>query len=1482
MTNYTLKLFGSFEVRFDDLLVAQFRSDKARALLAYLALEPQQHARTSLAALLWPNIGEKYAKINLRNTLHRLRQALDRAAPGAADQLLTVTRTSIQFNIDSAYVDVNHFLTLLTAKDDLTLRNQLNEAAMLYEGELLAGFGIADAPAFEEWLLLRREMLQQRALMAFRSLADSYETVGNYEQAYDLAKRRLSLAPYVEDSYRQLMRLLAKSGQPERSLQLLEEMRTLFRTELDAEPSEQTITLANEIVSGGYDKVTGWPDEKATRWQDDKMSGSSSHSSANVVIGDASSSPHPVTQSPPLDLRDVPDLGPFFGRITERQQIAQWLLVDRCRIVAILGIGGMGKTSLAAQSIRELAVEAKGQFDAVLWRSLLNAPPLAELLPPLLQTLSNQQLSTLPENLDDQLRLLLGYLRTKRVLLVLDNMESILEPERAGAYRAGYEQYSQLIQQMATLEHQSHLLLTSRERPSGYERLERDSSLVQSLQLAGLDDVAGHELLNQRGLYSTSAEEAMLVERYSGNPLALKIVADTVDELYAGDLNEFLADDSTIFDGIRLVLDQHFARLTDLEQQILFWLAVEREPCSSQMLRQNMLHPPRNRILLEALRSLQRRSLVDVQASNFTLQNVVTEYVTERLIEAAIEEVETGKLDRLLHQALFVAQAKEYIRQSQARLILNPIGEHLVGKHGSEKVQMRIKQILVDLRIKMPQTKHYAGGNLLNLLLTIGADLTGHDFSHLPIWQVNLQNVMLQNVNFLGADFTNTLFVDNFDALLSLAMHPSKALLASSAVGDALIRLWSLIDGHLIATLAGHDQVCSSLAFHPEGHLLASGSRDQTIHFWDVETHRSLHTVHTPHGNILQIVFSPDGTLLASSCNTQLVCLWSVPTGKLLTTLPPHGQIVEGLAFHPNGKMLATSNQKNISFWNVERLYTDNLHTEKAGVRQSISEATSSDSDYDSADLSADLIASLQGDDQNVIHLDFSPDGSLLASGSIDTTVSLWEVETLERLHHLKGHQDYVNAVSFTPDGQYLVSASSDSTVRLWDVTSGETVDILHGHSGGIRQTSVSEDGKILASAGIDGVIHVWELDTPGERRIIRTFRGSLGRLTQLSFSTEGILPDGVLLAGSSAKGWCHIWHLAWPPQWYNNAAIPYINIHAQKGFVPHLSEQRWDKTFLEDYTQTAETDDEHETSQVSLQISYQFALKGHKGVLNSVAFRPNTAHVATSGRDRTVRIWDAASGKSLIVLHQHRANVFRLAYNHQGTILASGDHHGNIYLWRIDHRGNYQLWHTMRASEQIVLSLEFSPDGQILASSTADLTVQLWDVERGTCLQVVDTLSESARAVTFDPQGERLVAALANGEILVWTLADGKLGPLKQTFHHDQAPINAVAFDDSGWLLVSGGMHPKLRIWDTISGQELPALEGLISQAVSIAYWPSNNIIAVAGDEGIIQLCDIASGTLLHTLEVQGPYAGMNITGVTGISDAQREALKALGAVEK
>ena len=532
MADFVLRLLGAYQVCAGATPVTDFQSDKVRALLAYLVLEPREHTRAELAALLWPETSDQSARANLRSTLHRLRQTLDAVDPGSSDRLLTVSRQSICFNPEAASVDVHRFLTAVADAQSISSAvdlDQLEAATALYRGELLSGFGLADAAAFEEWLFLRRELLHQQALVAMHRLTTAYETAGHYERAHVVAGRLLALDPYREETHRQIMRLLARMGQPDRALDQLESLRQLLHQEMGVSPAAETLTLAQQITAG----------EVGTAPESPLRSGEGRHHDHGSLAASS-----PATRSTFLDLSEVPMSGSFFGREHERQQIVQWLVQDGCQVVAILGIGGMGKTALVAQCLRELAHSGAAPFDALHWRSLVNAPPLDELLPPLLQALSRQQLAQIPESVDEQLRLLLGYLRERRVLLVLDNMESILEAGEAGAFRPGYESYGQLIRQLATLEHQSHLVLTSRERPRGYHRLERDGYPVKSLFLAGLDTEAGHQLFAQRGLLGDGGQVAMLIARYSGNPLALKLVADTVNEIFGGDMAEFLTDDT--------------------------------------------------------------------------------------------------------------------------------------------------------------------------------------------------------------------------------------------------------------------------------------------------------------------------------------------------------------------------------------------------------------------------------------------------------------------------------------------------------------------------------------------------------------------------------------------------------------------------------------------------------------------------------------------------------------------------------------------------------------------------------------------------------------------------------------------------------------------------------------------------------------------------------------------------------------------------
>lgn len=351
------------------------------------------------------------------------------------------------------------------------------------------------------------------------------------------------------------------------------------------------------------------------------------------------------------DWGEAMDISMFHGRTTELTTLTKWIVQDRCRLVMLLGMGGTGKTALAVK----LAEQIQGEFDYLIWRSLRNSPQIEDVLAELIQFLTNQpgtgskgdfeSCLLLPETVDGRISRLVDYLRTSRCLIILDNAESILRsgegtPQgRAGYYQAGYERYGQLLRQVAEGRHQSCLVLTSREKPAGLSFREGQKLPVRSLQLMGLKEEEGQEILKAAGLPGAGDNWRVLMERYSGNPLALKIVATTIQDLFEGDVLEFLEQGPIVFGDIRHLLSQQLDRLSDLEKQVMYWLSVNRGWISLPELREKMVPPISQLELLEALESLHRRSLIQRNLTQFTQQSVVMEYMTEQMIKNACEEI---------------------------------------------------------------------------------------------------------------------------------------------------------------------------------------------------------------------------------------------------------------------------------------------------------------------------------------------------------------------------------------------------------------------------------------------------------------------------------------------------------------------------------------------------------------------------------------------------------------------------------------------------------------------------------------------------------------------------------------------------------------------------------------------------------------------------------------------------------------------------
>jgi WD40 repeat protein/transcriptional regulator with XRE-family HTH domain len=1196
------------------------------------------------------------------------------------------------------------------------------------------------------------------------------------------------------------------------------------------------------------------------------------------------------------DWGEAIDVSTFYGRTEELATLEQWIIQDYCRVVAILGTGGIGKTTLAVK----LAQQISDSFEFVFWRSLLQAPPLDELLAKLIGFLSKGP-ELVPATTEEKIARLIDYLRSHRCLIVLDNLETILESgegtfhSRTGYYRTEYEDYSKLFKRIGETFHQSCLLLTSREKPSEVASLEGVTLPVRSWHLKGLQPVEGKELLKAKSFLNGSQEEWLdLVQRYSGNPLALKIVATAIQELFEGNISDFLAQEIVVFGDIKDLLATQFNRLSLVEKEVMYWLAINREPVSLSELRADIITPLSPPKLLEALNSLLRRFLIEKSAACFTLQPVVMEYLTQQLIEQVCAEIvgfkvaiaagrdPSGKVEgddpavantklSLSNQsakeppeipllpakeqlfkshALIKATAKDYIRDTQIRLILKPLLAQLLSLLGGKNcVEHQLIQILGKLRWHSQSASEagsidldvesqgdiqevasseelpspldlrdekslmeigYATGNVINLLRQLNTDLSGYDFSGLTVWQADLQGVNLYQVNFAHSNLAKSVFTETLSGVLSVALTPDGKLLAIGD-GSGKIYLWQVATGQRILTYEGHTGWVMSVAFSPDGQTLASASMDRTVKLWNLSSGQCQKTLRGHSSGVMSVAFSPiaptplnkggAGGILASGSYDQTVRLWDISSGQCQKTLQGHSGGVWSVAFSSS----SPSEYDPIPPTPLNK-----------GGAEGILASGSADGTIKLWQISnGQCYKTIQGHDGEVFSVAFSPDGQTLASGGEDSLIKLWSIGSSQHLKTLQGHELGVKSVAFSPDGDILVSSSCDRTIKLWSVSGGNCQKTLKGHGETVSCVAIGPPVEVygyiplLVSGSIDRTVKLWDISN-GE--CCKTLQGYSGGVFAVAFSG-----DGQTLASGGSDRAVRLWDI-----------------------------------------------NSGECSQ----------MPGHTNAILSLDFSCDNRLLASGSLDGTVRLWDLATGRCFKMLQEHTNHILAVAFSPDGQTLASSCFDQKIRLWDVR---TGQCLKTWQEDAYSIYAIAFSLDGQTLAV-TLDGTVKLWDVTTGQCRQTLQADANLVFCVAFSPDGQILASGGDDGTIGLWDVATGEC--LKVLEGHTDRVL-CVAFSRDRCTLASGGDDGTVRLWDVSIGQ-CRHIGSCHSRGVfSVAFSPQGMTLASGSKDETIKLWDVSKGECLKTLRSLRPYEGMNITGVTGLTSSQKATLLALGAVE-
>ncbi|BAC92292.1 NB-ARC domain-containing protein [Gloeobacter violaceus] len=1088
-----------------------------------------------------------------------------------------------------------------------------------------------------------------------------------------------------------------------------------------------------------------------------------------------------ASSQPPREVRrdwgEAVDVSLFHGRGGELAILENWLVEERCRLVAVLGMGGIGKTALAVK----LARQSEAHFERLIWRSLRNAPPLADLLAELIVFAGDEQAPALPTGIEGRILRLLECLRRNRCLLVLDNAESLLRGgEQAGTYREGCEGYGELLRRVGEVPHASCLVLTSREKPAEVAALEGSSLPVRSLRLGGLQESEGEVILQAKGLRGGADERRKLVECYRGNPLALMIISTSIRELFDGQIREFLAQDTAVFNGIANLLQQQFDRLTEAEKQLMYWLAIHREPVVATQLRENVVPAVSAPKILEALESLLRRSLIERGTTGYSQQPVVMEYTTEHFVERICDEVHKGTIGLFRSHALLLAQAKDYIRAAQSRLILKPVIDELLVRLGSQAhLEQRLAAVLAQQRDEAPLQPGYVGGNTLNMLATLQTELRHWDFSHLAVWQAYLQEVNLYGVNFSHTDLARCVFAQNFGGVFSVAFSPDGEQIA---VGDdnSEIRLWRAADGQQQLSCQGHTDWVCAVAFAPNGQTFASASQDGTVKLWDARIGQCLATLRGHIGWVRSAAFAPDGSLLASAGQDSTVKLWDAATGRCLATLQGHTGVVHSVAFAPDGSLLASAGQDStVKLWDA---------------------------------ATGRCLATLQGHTEPIRSVVFSPDGHRLASASHDRTVKLWNPATGRCLATLAGHGDWVSAVAFAPDGRSLATGSLDRTVRLWETITGQCLKTLQEHTDQVFSIAFHPQGHTLASGSPTQTVKLWDTESG---QCLRTLQGKTVTVLAVAFS-----PHGQTLVSGSDDRLVRLWDV-------------------RTGECTRV-------------------------------------LRGHLRGVTTVAVAPDGRTLASAGADLSVKIWDALSGQCLRTLREHTGSIRSVAFAPDGRLLASGSQDGTAKLWD---PGTGRCVATLRGHTSWIRSVAFAPDGGLLASGSQDGTARIWDTRTGECLQILAGHTYLICSVAFSLDGQLLASGSQDQTIRLWEV---QTGACLRTLTEKTGMVFSLAFSPDGQILASGSNDMTVKLWQVGTGRCVKTLGPHTSLVVSIAYAPDGSTLASASLDETIRLFDPATGACLRRFTVERTYEGTDLTGATGLSDAQKAVLIALGAVER
>jgi WD40 repeat protein len=584
--------------------------------------------------------------------------------------------------------------------------------------------------------------------------------------------------------------------------------------------------------------------------------------------------------------------------------------------------------------------------------------------------------------------------------------------------------------------------------------------------------------------------------------------------------------------------------------------------------------------------------------------------------------------------------------------------------------------------------------------------------------------------------------------------------------------LWQECRSDALGDLCHYSNSAASVAYSPDGRVLAVARYQGPVEIWDVPGHKRIATLQPNEGHL--VAFSPHGDLLATDAGNQ-VRLWRTGTWDLvgqLITLPGN---VAFLKFSPDGTRLASlSFPDEVTVWEVDQWA---VVRRIRGVRVWAYSGT----------------------------LDFSPDSKALAIGDADHHLQVIDLASGNTSFNIpEAHSEGITAVAWSPNGSVIASGSgySDSSIRLWDAASGKVIGAMEGHTSWICQLIFSTDGQRLYSASADQTIRIWDV---GQRRRLGTLRGNIHEVTGISLS-----PDGTTLASTCKDGVVAFWSALPRPEEELPRLIA-LGGFVWPAFAPDsrvLAAPRAGTVSLFDVTTSKEIE--------------QLPALGTDVWM--VAYSPNGTLLVSGSRSGRIRVWSCAEHRLLRELDDHKEPISGLYFRADGTRLLS-----------VDTRGKAIWWDTLtwQAGRTFVVELPdgaaVSPDGRLLAVG-APGAMRWLNADTGELLKTTPGPEGlppySAFMVAFSGDGSRVASVFMYGTVELW---DPSSFRLIAAFQGHMLAVHAVAFSPDGRRLATGGGTDRdaVKLWDLSTHRELMTLSGQGSLFQFVVFSPDGRWLA-------------------------------------------------------